>query len=243
MSDPPDRVSAQNFPLCPRCPYVQSGTPGLCHTCFAAQLEDPGACGVCSQRLDTSGQCPNRLCGRSDRHISRIHAVGMRSKNLRWAITRYKYTGHWGWAIIFGRVIMGWLEAHAAPETWDVICAAPSWAGPGAKRDFLHTELVLEHAASQGELTWPIEPGLLFRTAEGPQSAGSSYWEKMEAAEALRDIVRVTSPDRIADARVLIYDDLCVTGQSLDVLADLLHTTYGAASVEALVLAREPWRF
>lgn len=197
---------------------------------------------MCSQWVGTGGSCGNGLCRQADRYIDRIYAIGMRSKNLRWAIGRYKYDSFQGWATIFGRVLVGWLEANAAPHSWDVICAAPSWAGPGAKRDFLHTELVLEEAASQGQLAWPIEPHLLFLTNQPPQSAGGSFAEKLAAASLLRSLVRTTDPGRLADAHVLIYDDLCVTGLGLDAIAHLLKSTYGAAEVEGLVLAREPWK-
>jgi DNA protecting protein DprA len=79
----------------------------------------------------------------------RNHAIAMRSGPLRRAIDRYKVHGRWGWALIFGRVLAGFLDREA--ETFgrfDLIVASPTYVGTGG-RAFNHTRLVLEHAAPE----------------------------------------------------------------------------------------------
>jgi hypothetical protein len=43
----------------------------------------------------------------------RIHAIAYLSGALRTRILRYKYDGDHGWSLIFGRLLLGWLEQHA----------------------------------------------------------------------------------------------------------------------------------
>jgi predicted amidophosphoribosyltransferase len=49
------------------------------------------------------------------------------------------------------------------------------------------------------------------------------------------------APARLLET-VLIYDDVCTTGTQLDAVAGCLLDRGGAARVEAVVLARAPWR-
>ena len=94
----------------------------------------PQACPVCSQMLDGDGSCPNWLCDDPGRRIERIDAIAYLSGELRDRIHWYKYEGRTGWSLIFGRLLLGWLEANAADDPPDLIVANPTYIAPGLSR-------------------------------------------------------------------------------------------------------------
>jgi hypothetical protein len=73
--------------------------------------------------------------------------------------------GNYGWAGIFGRVLLGYLNAHEAVfDRYDVIIPSPTYVGEGG-RAFDHTGLVIERAAFEDDGTWPFETGVLQKSA------------------------------------------------------------------------------
>jgi predicted amidophosphoribosyltransferase len=110
-------------------------------------------CVVCDlPRQSGEVRCGNPLCNRSDRYFTWNYAIAMRSGELEQAINRYKYQRRHGWALVFGRVLIGFLEENAEVlRQFDVITASPTYTGPGG-RDFDHTRLVLVKAAAE---EWP----------------------------------------------------------------------------------------
>jgi predicted amidophosphoribosyltransferase len=54
--------------------------------------------------------CPNWLCADRARTITRIRAIAYSSGELRKKIHRYKYDGMSGWSLIFGRLLLAWLD-------------------------------------------------------------------------------------------------------------------------------------
>lgn len=120
------------FPYCPRCPYLQGGSSDVCFSCARRAFEPiaPTPCGVCSQFLEPDGACPNWLCADPTRRIERIDAIAYLSGPLRRKIAAYKYDARYGWATIFGRVLLGWLEANLRERRPDLIVANPTWVDP-----------------------------------------------------------------------------------------------------------------
>ena len=233
------------FPQCRPCPYARTGPAWVCTACATSTFETviQPACPVCDQILPGSGTCPNWLCSDSSRKIARIRAIAYHSGPLRQVILDYKYQGSTGWALIFGRLVLGWLETHAASQPPGLIVANPTYTGAGR---FPHTEAVLQHAANEDmQQRWPLDtasPPAVAKTGPTPPSAGSSASAKAAAAAALRTVISVPDPSRTQGRHILVYDDVCTTGSQLNAVADCLLSEGRAAYVEALVLARAPWR-
>src|SRR5215469_17036907 len=116
------------FPKCSKCPYVRTGPAYICVICAGQTFENIArdACTICSQMLDDDGSCPNWLCSDPRRHIRRINAIAYQSGSLRRVISNYKYHGSHGWRIIFGRIVLGWLEEHLSEAKPDLIVANPT---------------------------------------------------------------------------------------------------------------------
>lgn len=235
------------FPRCAKCPYVRTGPARICLTCASRTFERiPGdACPVCCQLLDDYGICPNWLCTDEDRRISRIHAISYQSGPLRTVINNYKYQGAHGWSLIFGRLVLGWLEEHALADPPDLIVVNPTYTGPDG-RDFPHTEAVIWAAAREDVgRRWPFDlasPRAIVKTRMTPRSAAATAKAKRAAAAELRAALAISDPSRTEGSKILVYDDVCTTASQLDAVAACLLEDGRAGHVEALVLARAPWR-
>ncbi len=171
----------------------------------------------------------------------------MRTGELKAAINRYKYEGKWAWALIFGRVMAGFLEEQADLfGQFDVITASPTHIGPGG-RDFDHTRMVLARAAAEVSpgAIWPFdiagEP-LIVKTGPTPPMVGHGYQERRRIAEGpLRDALRVTRDQDVDGKRVLVYDDVFTDGLTLNEVARALRLA-GATEVCGVTLCRQPYR-
>jgi hypothetical protein len=112
------------FGNCQRCPLRDTGTALLCYRCAAQTLATPGpgSCPVCSQQV-SGDKCTSTLCASPDRKFDRSTAIAMKTGELEWAILRWKDRGAFGWRIIFGRVLAGFLREHVAAGSVDLLPA------------------------------------------------------------------------------------------------------------------------
>jgi len=239
-----DDVEPAGFPDCRECAYLSAGQVETCHACATAVFQPIEAlCPMCAQEGIAGQQCRNKLCHDSSRTIGKIAAITMKRDPIEKAILRLKYSRAHGWAPIFGRLLLGHLQQHYMPDDFDLIVANPTLPNePGRLR---HTELVIESAHTEDLfLGWPFDvgdPRAIVKTASTPRSAGKGLVAKIEAADALRAVLHIPFPARVKGRRILVYDDVCTTGYQLDRVAQALVQDGGAASVEALVLARAIW--
>jgi|SRR5271165_4453987 len=242
-----DQLRLSAFPDCHGCGNFRTGAAQTCLACAGRQLALPGprACPVCAQRLAANGACPNELCRSPRRRIGRIQAVGYQSGQLRRVVNDYKYRGVRDWSALFGRLLVAWLEQTMAADPPGLIVANPSFVTAGG-HEFAHTETVLRAANEAGPGgRWPFDattPAAIVKTEPTLKSADAQAWSKRATRHELRAALRVTDPGRTAGKFILVYDDICTTGTQLDVVAGCLFDQGGAARVEAVVLARAPWR-
>ena len=242
-----DQLVPAEFPYCHDCGYFRDGPARTCLACAGRQLTRPGedACAVCSQRLDVAGMCPNELCRSSRRRIGRIHAIGYQAGSLRRVINSYKYEGTRSWSVVLGRLLLAWLDENVACDRPDLIVANPGYTGPDGA-DFAHAEAVLAAAArADAGQHWPFDtasPAAIVKVGRTLKSADAQAWSKRATGNELRSALRVPDPARTAGRFVLVFDDVCTTGMQLDAVAGCLLDDGRAARVEAVVLARAPWR-
>lgn len=151
----------------------------------------------------------------------------MRSGTLQRVINDYKYSGPTsdsrGWAAIFGRILVGFLDANEPTfEGADLIVASPTFTGPGSRRDWDHVRGIL--AAADAEQVppgrWPFDladtPAVI-KTANTPSMVSmKSYSERRLNAEGpVRDSLAVPDPSRTADRRIVVVDDVFTDGLTL----------------------------
>ncbi|MFF7146261.1 ComF family protein [Streptomyces nodosus] len=235
------------FPDCPVCAYLVTGTARLCSDCAGRTLQpvaDPH-CPVCSQALAPDRQCGNWLCAlpEAERGFSRVDAVAVYSGALRNKIHRLKYDGAYGWAMIFGRLLVGWMESH--PEQMrgvDHVVGNPTHTG---RQPIQHIEAIMDAAYTEDVArTFPLSPPgthRLVKQTETPRSANKSLGDKRAAAAAHAAALTWTGDaGDIKGRTILLVDDVFTSGAQLQHVALRLRAS-GAADVRGLVLARVPW--
>jgi predicted amidophosphoribosyltransferase len=165
----------------------------------------------------------------------------MRTGPLREAIDRYKVQNKVGWAGIFGRVLLGYLNAHEAVfDGYDLIIPSPTWVGEGG-RAFDHTGLVIERATLEDDGTWPFATRVVQKSAATTPFRGQTWQRRREIAELeLRPALTVPDPDLVRGKRILVYDDVYTEGLTLREVARSLRDA-GAVEVSEVVLARQPY--
>ena len=241
------------FGLCESCTYRESGPAALCYACARQTVEEPAEpnerCSTCDLPfMEGEKSCRNPVCNFADRWFTWNFAIAMRSGALQTAINRYKYEGRTGWALIFGRILAGFLEERPATfHEFQLILPSPSWIGDGG-RNFDHTSDVLSRAAAEvpPNSGWPFddpaEPTIA-KTGPTPSMVKYSFKQRLRVAEGpLRESLAILHPDRVEGINVLVYDDVFTDGLTLREIARTLILDGGAAGVCGVTLCRQPFR-
>jgi predicted amidophosphoribosyltransferase len=198
---------------------------------------------ICDGVLGEGGECGNPLCrdGALSRGWKVIYAVAMRSGTLQDVISRYKYDGLKGWAWIFARVLVGYLEQELLLDDWDLIIPMPTFVGGGG-RDWDHIDLVLERALVE-DPDLPVRRDVMRKVKATPRLVGQSGFaaRALVAETHIYPALEITDPRAVAGMRVLVFDDVFTSGLTLREVAQKLKQA-GALSVGGIVLARQPFR-
>ncbi|MEA2639537.1 MAG: hypothetical protein QOF51_931 [Chloroflexota bacterium] len=189
----------------------------------------PAVCPRCS--LPSPG---GRTCQRCEGHPHAVRAIiasypfeGV----VRAGILGLKYRGRRRLARVLTPALIAALERR--PLTADLVIPVPlSWAR-SRERGFNQSELLARPVAAA--LRLPLDTTSLLRARDTAQQT------RLPARERRRNVVgafEVANPSAVADRRVLLVDDVCTTGATLDACGAALADA-GAAGVWALVLARD----
>lgn len=226
------------FPKCKTCSLLQTATPAICASCVSSTVPTRNwRCSVCSRRLaNGDDECGNPICGWPDRSFGKIFAIYPKTGAVDRVIKLLKYDGRMGWAMILGRLVLGWLQANIDHTEYDFIVANPTHSD----RSVRHTEAVLE-AADREDLAdeWPLSPYGLVKAQPTSQSggAGANWKTKWEAAKELESVVHPAYDGMYSGARVLVFDDVTTICGQMQILGLLLRS-WGAVHVDGLVIAR-----
>lgn len=227
------------FPKCPSCPLLETATPRICARCVASTIpERPWSCEVCARKLASSKEsCGNPICNWDDRAFGRVFAICPKSGAVDVLLKKFKYEERFvGWSVIFGRLVLGWLQEHLDAGDYDLILGNPT----AASRPIHHTEAILAAAQREDlEESWPIRPAGLLKASDTSQSGvkGTNWHTKWNAAVELESVVTLAAEIDVAGARILLFDDITTTCAQLQVLGRMLRRR-GASHVDGLVIAR-----
>lgn len=186
--------------------------------------------------------CSNLWCAAPGRPLEAVFFVGNYEGALRKAIVEYKYRWDLRWARTFAGILYGFLGRHATWfEEFGVICPVPQFMGPEGRRPWGHMGLVCAEVSRLAEGGWPAE-NLVTKLFETDVMSSKGRAARRELARrSLGQAFAVPDQDAVRGRRVLLVDDVCVSGYTLLTVARALRSA-GALEVAALVLARARWR-
>ncbi len=146
----------------------------------------------------------------------------MRDGALERAITAYKYHGRRGWALVFGRVLAGFLyEYQTTFDEFDLVTPSPTFVGPGG-RSFDHTAAVLREAAKLDVtgLVFALDPPVIVKTGQTTPLVGLNWQQRRQVCEVeWPRVLDVPDPSRVRGKAILVYDDVFTDGLLLNTVA------------------------
>jgi predicted amidophosphoribosyltransferase len=243
----PSNLTPLGFPNCPKCPYRINGPLHVCASCASRTLEPIGAdhCKVCSQKLAAEGaRCGNAICSwpLPRRGFVKVDALAMFTGAWDRKIRAYKYDGERGWAVLFGRLIVGWLDQHAQDvQDIDLIIGNPT--SPD-RQPYQHIEAIMAAAEAENHPPrWPIvppeSPVLVKTRLTTPSAAPGTSWDAKQRA-ALEHGEALQLRADVSGKKILLVDDVFTTGWQMRTVSKLLLGA-GVREVRGLVLARYPF--
>jgi ComF family protein len=155
---------------------------------------------------------------------------------LAHAIHRLKYTAVRGLAAPLTEYLVQALAKTDASATFadhPLLVPVPLHPRRHAERGFNQSELLSDQLARRIHMAHRTDVLARIRQTTS-QVKTASRWERLEN---MRDAFRVTRPEHVNGRSIILVDDVCTTGATLDACAHALKDA-GASSVTAVVLAR-----
>lgn len=161
-------------------------------------------------------------------HVDGMRALAYFEGEMREAIHAFKYKHRVELAPIFGMMLKDYLAIHTLPG--DMIIPVPLHPDRERARGYNQSQLVANELGRQAEL--PVLDGSLVRSrATHPQFELNALERRANVRGAF------VADDQVKGARVLLVDDVCTTGATMDECGIALRKM-GAQSVWGLALAR-----
>jgi len=212
----------------PRCVGCRQAGSWLCAECMSqiSWVEFP-VCACCGGRPLADGLCER--CHTSPLQIEAIHSVAYFEGVLREAVHCLKYSGRTVLAEPLGDLMATYWMEHSVPV--DLVVPVPLHAARLRERGYNQAALLAREMARRDGLA--LDERVLIRwRATAPQVELDAGQRKENVHAAFR-----CASDKLADKRILLVDDVCTTGATLEACALALYER-GARSVQALTLAR-----
>ena len=212
----------------PRCVSCREMGSLLCAKCRNEfELVEPPLCPRCG-RPNTNGRlCP--LCQRGPLQVDGVRSMAYFDGTLREAIHSFKYSNLQDLAIPLGKLMGQYWEKTPLPA--EIIVPVPLHPDRLRERGYNQATLLARELGKSIGL--PVAEDSLVRVrATRPQVELGAQ----ERKENVRDAFHCSSAE-LAGKQVLLIDDVCTTGATLEACAIALRQI-GASSVWAFTLAR-----
>lgn len=212
----------------PRCVGCRRVGVWLCADCLdQIPHVEPPFCARCGNVVVAGDLCVR--CRTSPLRIECIRSAVYFEGVLRKAMHRLKYRGHTALAVPLGGLMAAYWTEHSMPA--DVIVPVPLHAARLRERGYNQAALLAREMARQVGLAVD-EQALTRQHATAPQVKLDAKQRKENVRDAFR-----CSDGALAGKQVLLIDDVCTTGATLEACAVALQEG-GARGVRALTLAR-----
>lgn len=214
----------------PRCPGCSAVGELFCEKCRSAVRTYPIAtCPRCGRAEPSRGLCA--ACAAEPARIDGIFPATIYTHPMREAIQSYKYENVRDLAGPLAEwLVVAW---HAHAITADVIVPVPLHARREAERGYNQAALLARELSRRVGV--PTASRELIRTVRTRPQVGLTRAERqMNIAGAFR------CTEEVPGLRIVLVDDVCTTGATLESCAAALKDS-GAASVVGLTVARPGW--
>ena len=191
----------------------------------------PPLCPQCGTQLPSYGVCPR--CQYHRLNLSGLRVVSAYQEPLRSYIHALKYEGNTRLAEPLGILMARAWVSYGLPV--DMIVPVPLHSERQQRRGYNHAQLLAEVCAAQVQV--PLHEHILIRTRATMaqvELAPSARYQNVAGAFVCN---RAFATGTLYGRRILIIDDVCTTGATLEACAAPLFAA-GAMAVWALVLAR-----
>ena len=214
--------------LPPRCVGCRRLGVCLCPECTSRfpRVKAP-FCALCGGTAVTGGLCAR--CSTTPLQIDSIRSVVYFEGTLREAVHLFKYNGRTTLAEPMGDLMAAYWKQNRMEV--DVVVPVPLHAVRLRERGYNQAALLAHEMARRVGLA--IDEGVLVRQRA---TASQVDLDVRQRRENVRAAFRCSS-DRLAGKRVLLIDDVCTTGATLEACSVAL-SEGGVRSVQALTLAR-----
>ncbi|RIK25239.1 MAG: hypothetical protein DCC52_11500 [Chloroflexi bacterium] len=238
MTPMPERLNVEinglggrllNLLFPPRCANCKQTGSALCPQCFdRIKRLQPPFCERCSHPLvSAAAPCPE--CRAHPRRITCIRAAAWHEGVVRQAIHALKYNRRRDVAAPLA-MLLAPVCAQFQPQP-DFITSVPLHPERQRARGYNQAELLAEQTARRLRCTCVH---VLERTRATADQIGLSAQERRGN---VADAFRVSASRDLTAKRVVLIDDVCTTGATLDACADALFAR-GAAAVYGVTVAR-----
>jgi len=200
----------------------------LCDDCLEQiPRVNPPFCTRCGNPVTAGSLCVR--CQTAPMQIEHIRSAVYFGGALRQAVHQFKYQGCTALAKPLSKLMVeSWRQD---PMSVDLVVPVPLHTTRLRERGYNQAALLAQEMARQVELTID-EQTLVRQRATSPQVELNAKQRKQNVSNAFQ-----CSSDGLAGARVLLVDDVCTTGATLEACTMALHTG-GVRSVQSLTLAR-----
>jgi ComF family protein len=211
----------------PRCVGCREMGSVLCAKCRDEfELIEPPLCPHCGRPRTNGRLCP--LCQRDPLRISGVRSVAYFDGTLREAIHSFKYSNLQDLAIPLGELMSDYWEKSPLPA--EIIVPVPLHPDRLRERGYNQATLLARELGKSIGL--PVSENSLVRVrATRPQVDLNAQERKENVSDAF-----CCSNMELKGKRVLLIDDVCTTGATLEACSIALRQV-GALSVWALTLA------
>jgi ComF family protein len=211
----------------------------FCEGCQAqVELILPPICRRCGCALPEEGLCSR--CRALASCLDEIVAVAVFADPLRPAIHALKYENNTTLARPLGALMVNAWQRGGMART-DLIVPVPLHSRRQAKRGY-NQSVLLARVLGRG-VGIPVDEHTLIRLRATPPQVGLGLAERqqnVEGAFACRGVPRSLRGSPLQGKAVVVVDDVCTTGATLEACAAALRAN-GATSVWAFTLARARW--
>jgi ComF family protein len=212
----------------PRCVDCRRVGTWLCAECLSrVPLVEHPLCSCCGGAVAADGLCAR--CRTSPLQVERIRSVVYFEGAVREAIHQFKYNGRTALVEPLVDLMVAYWMKH--PMSVDVVVPVPLHAARLRERGYNQAALLARELARRIGL--PLNERVLMRQRATSPQVGLDATQRRENVRAAFSC----SGNDLAGRRVLLIDDVCTTGATLEACAVALHEG-GADSVQALTLAR-----